>query len=72
MEFDLLLQMLVAKFPIVGLVLAALGILVVVGAAVVALTPSKSDDAAYEKIMGIPILGPLLKALSAFSPIQKK
>jgi len=72
MDVSVILALLVDKFPIAGLVLGGLGALVVLGAAVVALTPSKSDDAAYEKVMGIPILGPILKAIAAFSPIAKK
>lgn len=69
---DLILNLLVQQFPIAGLVLALLGMLVVVGAAVVALTPSKSDDAAWERIKAVPLLGQLLSALMAFSPVQKR
>lgn len=67
-----ILSALAALNPFVALALASLGALVVIGQVVVVLTPSKSDDEAFEKIMGIPILGGFLRALAAFAPIQKK
>lgn len=63
---------LVQKLPMASLILGVLGTLVVVGQIVVALTPSKADDAAWAKIEGIPLIGAALKALSAFAVIQKK
>jgi hypothetical protein len=72
MDFTAILEMLVAKFPIVGLVLSVLGALVVVGQVVVVATPSKEDDAAWEKIKSYPIIGPLVSALALFAPFQKK
>lgn len=72
MDVNSIIMMLAAKFPWVLLVASALGALVVVGAAVVALTPSKSDDEKYAALMEKPIIGPILKALASFSPIQKK
>jgi len=66
------LQMLASLHPAVPIVLAVLGVLVVVGQAVVALTPSKSDDLAWEKIKQVPILGAVLSALASFAPLQKK
>lgn len=72
MDLSAIALMLAAKFPIVGLILSGLGILVVVGLAVVALTPSKKDDEAVSKLEAMPIVGQLLKVLASFSPIQKK
>lgn len=72
MEYLDLITGLVAKVPVLGLVLSALGALVVVGQVVVVLTPSQSDDEAVAKVFQVPVLGSLLKALAAFAPIQKK
>ncbi len=58
--------------PIVATVLVALGALVVIAQVVVGITPSKSDDAAWEKIKGMPFLGAFLSALASLAPIQKK
>lgn len=70
---DQLLQMLLGLVGPWGVLVASgLGMLVVVGGAVVALTPSTSDDAAWAKLHSVPVLGGLLKALAAFSPVQKK
>lgn len=72
MDVSAILTMLAVKFPIVALVLGVLGILVVAGQAIVVLTPSKSDDAAWEKIKAMPILGMLIAAIAEFAPIHKK
>lgn len=72
MDFSAIAQMLIAKWPVVGIILSVLGGLVVVGQTVVAVTPSTSDDAAWEKIKNIPILGQIIAVLSNFAPIQKK
>jgi peptidoglycan/LPS O-acetylase OafA/YrhL len=72
MDLSALLALLVGKFPVAGLILALLGVLVVAGQAIVVLTPSQADDAAWEKIKKLPVLGPLISALAAFAPIQKK
>jgi hypothetical protein len=66
------LMMLAALHPAIPLVLTMLGGLVVLGQAYVALTPSQSDDAWVAKVEAMPIVGPLLQALRAFAPIQKK
>lgn len=70
MEQQLLLQF-AGLFAWGALALKILGSLVVAGAIVVALTPSKSDDQKLEKLLAYPFIGGLLKALMAFSPIQK-
>lgn len=69
---EALLQMLVVQFPLVGLILALLGALVVIGQAVVVMTPSTDDDVAWEKIKAMPLIGALIAALVSFAPIQKK
>lgn len=61
-----------AQYPIVMTIVTILGSLVVVGQTIVAVTPSKSDDEAVAKIFLIPVLGPVLKAVAAFAPFQKK
>lgn len=72
MDIQALLVMVASKYPVVALVLGGLGALVIIGMAVVALTPSKDDDAKLEALMAKPVIGPILKALMAFSPIAKK
>ncbi len=62
---------LVSLSPIAALCVGALGTLVVVGQVVVPLTPTKKDDAAWEKIKGYPIVGPILNVLTKFAVIQK-
>ena len=61
-----------AAFSVLHYVLLGLGALVVLGLAVVKLTPSQADDEAANKLLEIPVLGALLKFLMAFSPIQPK
>jgi len=62
----------VGASAIIEYVLMGLGILVVLGFAVVKITPSKADDAFVTKLEGIPVLGQLIKFLVAFSPVQRK
>lgn len=72
MEYVDLINALVAKVPVLGMVLMALGALVVLGQVIVALTPSQADDEAVAKVFAIPVLGAILKAIASFAPIQKK
>lgn len=67
-----LLQSLVAAVPGLATVLMVLGTLVVLGQVIVAATPSTADDAAWEKIKSVPVIGGLISALASFAPIQKK
>lgn len=69
---DELLKMLVEKFPVASYVLLGLGGLVVIAQVVVALTPSKKDDAVMKKIFSIPVLGVLLEKIAEMAPIKKK
>ena len=47
-------------------------VVVVLIGLVIGLTPSKKDDAAWEKVNAWPIVGPFLKWLMSKSPFQKK
>lgn len=67
-----LVAFLAGLHPVVAVVLVVLGTLVVIAQAIVAITPSKADDLAWEKIKAIPFLGAVLSALAAMAPIQKK
>lgn len=71
MDYALLLNSLAAQFPALLSVLSFLGLLVVVGQAVVVLTPSTADDAAWAKIKSVPVVGQLISALAAFAPVHK-
>jgi hypothetical protein len=66
------IAMLAGLHPVVPQVLAALGGLVVLGQAYVAITPSQDDDAWFAKLEAIPVLGSVLVALKSFAPIQRK
>lgn len=67
-----LIAELVVKMPIVGFILMGLGGLVVLAQIVVAITPSKDDDAFVAKVKSIPILGQVIALIEAFAPLQKK
>jgi len=67
-----ILVFLVGLHPAIPVVLAALGGLVVLGQAYVIMTPTKEDDAWFAKLETVPVLGQLLKALTAFAPVQRK
>jgi hypothetical protein len=72
MEVDQILNFLVGKWPVVGIALQVLGGLVVAGYAYVKISNGKDDDAFLLKLEGMPVVGSLLKALIAFSPVQRK
>jgi hypothetical protein len=69
---DSIIIALASAHPIVAMILAVLGMLVVLGLAVVAITPSQEDDAFVAKMLAIPVLGQVILALQNFSPIQKR
>lgn len=60
------------EYPLVIAILSGLGGLVVLGQAVVALTPSPSDDAWFNSLEEKPGIGHIIKFLKSFAPIQKK
>lgn len=68
---ELLLSQL-AENPKVAVVITVLAGLVVAGQTYIALTPTQDDDKWYAKVEAMPIIGPLLKGLAAFAPIQRK
>lgn len=72
MEYEAILGWLSQLHPVIPMVLAALGALVVLGQAYVLMTPSKEDDAWFDKLEAIPFLGAILRALKSFAPIQRK
>jgi hypothetical protein len=67
-----LVAKLVGLSPIAALIIGILGTLVVIAQVVITVTPSKSDDAAWDKIKSIPVLGSVLSILTSFAVIQKK
>jgi NADH:ubiquinone oxidoreductase subunit 3 (subunit A) len=73
MDIYVLIQMLATQFPVVMFIAALLGSLVVMGQAIVLLTPSKKDD---EKVAAFvakhPWVGKAMLALTNFAVIQKK
>lgn len=66
------LQPILDLSPMLAIGLSAVGALIVCAQAIVVLTPSKSDDHAWEKIKAMPILGHLLSILAEMAPIRKK
>jgi|GEM_PF-3332328 len=60
------------KFPILGILLAFLGGIVVIAQIVIALTPSKDDDAWVAKVWALPLVGKVLLLLERFAPVTKK
>jgi hypothetical protein len=67
-----LVATLLAKFPVLSLVLGGLGTLLVLAQVVVLVTPTKKDDEALAKAEGVPVLGSLLVLLKSFALVQKK
>lgn len=55
----------------VQVTMTILSVLVVAGQAIVAITPSKSDDAFLMRLREMPVVGHLLKSVTAFAPLQK-
>lgn len=72
MDMSQILEMVKGVSPVVQYVLIGLGALVVVAATYVKMTPNKDDDALFAKLENMPILGSVLKALVALSPIKRK
>ena len=62
---------LAAKFPIAGLVLSALGSIVIIAQVVVALTPSKADDEFLDSVQK-GFFGSVIDVLKKFAPFQRK
>ena len=69
---DTMFSLLVAAHPAVGVILSGLGSLVILGQTYVAMTPTQSDDAWFARLESSAIVGPILRAVVAFAPIQRK
>lgn len=67
-----LVMKLVSLSPVAALIVGILGTLVVIAQVIIPMTPSKSDDAAWDKVKSVPVLGALISALTNFAVIQKK
>lgn len=65
------LTSLAASNPLVSLILTILGILVVAGQAIVAITPTTADDEWWAKVKALPLIGPVLVMLASFAPWHK-
>lgn len=72
MDINAIVNFLIGKWPVVGVILQVLGALVVVGYTYVKISPSPKDNELILKLEGIPIVGQILKVLISFSPIQRK
>jgi hypothetical protein len=59
--------------PVVQQIMALVGLILAFLLGIVYITPSPHDDAWVEsKLMSVPILGSLLRAIVSLSPLQKK
>jgi type IV secretory pathway component VirB8 len=72
MDIAAILLSMAGKFPWLMLILSILGALVVLGQAIVAMTPSKADDAVLDQVEKNGFFKMVLDALASFAPIQKK
>lgn len=72
MDAGTILGWLDKAWPVVHPVLVVLGSLVVIATLVVQITPSTEDDALWNKVKAVPVLGSLIVALEAFSVIGRK
>ncbi len=68
---EIFIMEVIAKYPIVGIVLMVLGALLIVAQAIVIATPSKADDEKLEKMKQIPVVGKIFAILLSFAPVQK-
>ncbi len=53
-------------------ILSALGTLVILGGVYVRATPSKADDAWFDKLEGHVVFGPIVRFLMRFSPVERR
>ena len=60
-----------SAYPVIGSILAILGIVMIAAQTIVAITPSPKDDKFLAKIKKIPYLGKILQIATSFAPIQK-
>lgn len=69
---EIFILSIIKDYPVVGVVFAVLGLLVVLAQVIVVLTPSKKDDLILENAQKHPIIGKMFKLFVSFAPIQKK
>lgn len=69
---EMLIPVLANYHPMIPVVLAILGGLVVLGQAYIAITPTEKDDAWYASLEAKPVIGQVLKVLKSFAPVQRK
>ena len=72
MDYAVIFEFLKGLAPWVSYVLIGLGSLVVIGMGVDYIIPDSVDKGFMGKILNVPILGMVLKALSKFSPFNFK
>lgn len=66
-----LLQMLYGQGGIVAAIISWLAVVYITATMIIAMTPTKKDDDFLTKVLGIPLVGGLLKALVEFGPKKK-
>lgn len=71
MDIGMILSMLLGKFPFLAGVFFCLGLLIVIARVLIKFSPTKKDDAWLAAIMLIPLVGPIVSALVAFSPVKE-
>jgi aspartokinase-like uncharacterized kinase len=72
MDWTPVLEFLMTLAPWVSYVFMGLGALVVIATAVDGMIDDTKDNGFMKKIMAIPVLGDLLKAISKFSPFNHR
>lgn len=72
MDLEIILAGLITKMPWLSTLLMVLGCGVVLGTAYIKATPSKEDDAWFDKLEASPVVGWVLKTLKRFSLITRK
>ena len=72
MDFSAILNYLATLAPWAPMVLTILGGLVVLAIVVDGIIPDEKDHGFSKKLLALPIIGPLLNALKAFSPFNTR
>ena len=72
MDWSPILEFLKNLAPWVNYIFVGLGSLVIIGTAVDYSIPDEKDHGFMKKILAVPILGDLLKALTKFSPFNTR
>lgn len=62
---------LIKQYPIIIIILSAIGGLVALCQSIILLTPSKDDDLWWDQQLNKPMIGPVLKFILSFSPYKK-